>query len=207
MASVFNASGLNVQYISKPGLGTGKGGIIKFARVLQGNTAGAGTAVTDTAMLIESAQVQFSRQLQRKFFLNSDGMGYIVGLGTGTLQVQGLLGSATSFASVFGVDLNDPCKEVLQVTLDVSGMYKCTNGASTNLGSGVIILKGCVPQAVGVTTQLDQNGTLYYQATAAFEISGMEFNEANNNAAKAAAGGVAGVVAGWNAAKQVLNSI
>lgn len=194
MASVFNASGLNVQYISKPGLGTGKGGIIKFARVLQGNTAGAGTAVPDTAMLIESAQIQFARQLQRKFFLNSDGMGYIVGLGTGTLQVQGLLGSATSFASIFGVDLNDPCKEVLQVTLDVSGMYKCTNGASTNLGSGIIILKGCIPQAVGVTTQLDQNGTLYYQATAAFEISGMEFTSqlANTvaNAARAAGAAV-----------------
>jgi len=90
---VFNSDALNVKYLSKPGL-AGKG-IISFARVkpAQQGSAAEGAAVKDTAMLIEGAQIQFERQMQRKFFLNSTGMGYIIGLGTGSFNWCNTAGS------------------------------------------------------------------------------------------------------------------
>ena len=125
-------------------------------------------------MLVETAGINFARTLPRKFFLNTDGIGYIIGSGVGSLSVSGLLGKAEDFATVFGVDLDHPCQNVLTATLNVSGMQEC--GTGEGVSSGIITMTGVIPQSVAVTTAIDASGTLYYQAQAAFEISGLSFD-------------------------------
>lgn len=170
MAKVFNSDQLNVKYVSKPGLrGATGGSLLTFARADAGVTP-----VKDTAMLVDTAAIQFARTLQRKFFLNTDGIGYIMGSGIGSLQIQGLLGKASDFATVFGVDLDNPCQNILTATLNVSGMQEC--GTGEGVSSGIITMTGVIAQSIAVTTAIDASGTLYYNANATFEISGLSFD-------------------------------
>lgn len=169
MAKVFNSDQLNVKYVSKPGLRGNGGSLLTFARA-----DGGFNPVRDTAMLIDTATIGFARALQRRFFLNTDGIGYVIGSGVGSLSVQGLLGKASDFATVFGVDLDNPCHNVLTATLNVNGMQEC--GTGEGVSSGIITMTGVIPQAINVTTAIDTNGTLYYNASASFEISGLSFD-------------------------------
>ena len=164
MASILNADDINVKYISRPGAGGGEGGILTFS------TGGSADEV-DQALLVETAQIQFARAVSRKFFINLNGVAYIVGLGTGTLTVRGLLGSAQQFTNLFGTDLNDLCKMSRTATLETAGMQSCDDGSE--FASGSFVMSGVIPQSVTITTTIAENGTLYYSADASFLISGL----------------------------------
>ena len=83
------------------------------------------------------------------------------------------MGKAEDFATIFGVDLDNPCQNVLTATLNVNGMQECSG---KSISSGKITMTGVIAQSIGVTTAIDANGTLYYQAQAAFEITGLAFD-------------------------------
>ena len=168
MAKIFNSDQLQVKYVSSPGLNGGgaNGGIITFS----------GEKISSVALLMEQCSVSFTRNLVRKFFLNTSGVGYLMGLGTGQLTIQGLLGKAEDFATVFGLDSNNPCKNVHTVVLNVNGMHECGNNNTKSAPGGKLTLTGVIPAAIRIDTQVDQNGTLYYNASASFEFTGLDFD-------------------------------
>lgn len=170
MAKIFNSDQLNVKYVSTPGLGgSGRvGGILTFS----------GETVSDTPLLINSCQLSFNRAVSRRYFLNTTGMAYIIGIGHGTMGVNGLLGKAEDFATVFGADASNPCSNINTAVINVSGMQEC--GANANSGirpdNGKITLSGVIPVGFGITTTIEQDGVLYYAANATFEFNGLSFD-------------------------------
>lgn len=170
MAKIFNSDQLNVKYVSTPGLGGGNkaGGILTFS----------GEDVSDTALLIDQCQLGFARSVFRKYFLNTTGMAYIIGIGHGNLTVGGLLGKASDFATIFGVDLDNPCSNVNTAVLNVSGMQECGNNNEIlpRPDNGKITMSGVIPVSIGITTTVAQDGVLYYNANATFEFNGLSFD-------------------------------
>lgn len=166
--NVFNSDQVSVKYVSTPGLtGEGTSGILTF------NSVGGASGNVDTALLIDGMEIRFARTVSRKYFVNIPGCAYIVGLGSGTLTVSGLLGRASDFKELFGADLSNPCKTVRTATIKTKSLQAC-DGNTVN--SDKITLTGVIPVSIGITTRIEQDGVLYYTANASFEITGMAFD-------------------------------
>ena len=168
--NIFNSSDFSATWISEPGLkGQGRPGIIVFSD--DNGTYQKNQNSADTALLMDSCTVAFNRGVQRRYFLNQAGGAYLVGVGNGTLQVSGLLGSAESFGKLFGGD--DICKNKRNVKLVLSGMKQC-DATTTKADAGSIELKSVLPTGVSITASIQgQDGILYFNATATFTFTGM----------------------------------
>lgn len=166
--TIFNSDQLSVKYVSTPGLnGEGTSGILTF------NSDRGSVGDVDTALLIDGVGINFARSVTRRYFINIPGCAYIVGIGNGTMQVSGLLGRAKDFAELFGPNLDNPCKAVRTATIKTKSLQAC-DGNSFN--SDKIVLTGVIPVAVGINTRIEQDGVLYYIASASFEFTGMSFD-------------------------------
>lgn len=171
--AIFGSKDLDVKYVSSPGLkGQGGNGIITFSR------ANDATGDTSAALLISSASLQFARTVSRQFFLNVNGIAYLVGVGNGSLTLTGLLGKSSDFVSVFGVDLDNPCGNLTTATLDVTGMTECTAGTSNKpANNGIITLGGLIPVSVAITASVQNDGLLFYSANATFQFSKLSMGD------------------------------
>ena len=70
-----------------PGVG-GYGAILTFSTV--------GDSGIDKAFLCSNATVNFQRNIQKQFFINVEGVAYVLGRGTGMLQLSGMLSGILS---------------------------------------------------------------------------------------------------------------
>ena len=174
-----NNQNFKAQYVSRPGTG-GYGGILTFSIVKGDSTSGADVKYVDTALLCNSAQVEFAREVQQSYFLNVNGIGYILGRGTGTLSLSGMLGNAEDFAKLFGNETKNPCDGIYTVKLDAFGMMPCN---STDSNARCIIMNGVIPRGFSISTQIqEQTGAMYYTANASFLISGLGVTGARSSA-------------------------
>lgn len=165
--TIFNSDQLSVKYVSTPGLtGEGTSGILTF------NSDNGSVGNVDTALLIDSVSINFSRTISKRYFVNIPGCAYIVGMGNGTMQVSGLLGKADDFKELFGANLSDPCKTVRTATIKTKPLQAC-DGNSVN--SDKITLTGVIPNSIRIDTRIEQDGVLYYMASGSFEFTGMAF--------------------------------
>lgn len=164
-----NNTDFTAKYISRPGTG-GYGGIITFSPSKDGSSGTGTLKEVDRAMLINSVSINFGRTVSQQYFLNVDGTSYQIGRGTGTMTVQGMLGSAQDFAAMFGTNYTDPCKNIFTVKLDAFGMTSCDSGEQP----GVIIMTGVIAQSINInTTVMNETGAIYYTAGATFLIAGL----------------------------------
>ena len=170
------------KYISRPGLG-GYGGILTFSPVKGGGTPGAPLSAVDKALLCNNVMIQFGRTVARQYFLNVSGTSYTIGRGSGVLTIDGMLGKASDFATMFGTDYTDPCKNLFTVKLDAFGMMPCsTEGETSNVEPGIIVMSGVIATQIQIGTQTTSgDGTLYYTASANFEIAGLGVDDQQSN--------------------------
>lgn len=158
--------------------GPTKGGdvVVTFAR---GN-ATAKIDSTDMGFLADSYQVDWGRNVVQKRMLNVNGTVAIVGYGAGTVQFTGLLGTKEGLDKLLGTKSSnnaDLC-EPLSITIDGGASYTaCEKGtAADGKKQGVkIVLKQAILNTFRITGSVQENGTLFQQATVAFTIGGMEY--------------------------------
>lgn len=175
---IFNSNTFTAKYVAKPGQG-GFAGLLTFSQ-------GSADLPIDRAFLCQSAQVTFSRQVQKSYFINVDGLAYIFGRGAGTLGLTGMLGSAEDFAVLFGNDLANPCKGLFTVKLDAFGMQSCSD---TEPPQGQLIMTGVVAQGFTITAAVsDATGALWYTATANFDIANLAITNERRNISTAISG-------------------
>lgn len=164
-------------YVVEPGSGSNPN-IITFSYNGKNNLVG------KFALLAETINMQFSQGMSRKYFLNTGYSAYIKGFGQGQLTIQGLVGDAQAFASLFGTDKQDPCANVFTANLTAGTITACTNlqtqlaeGAPQQTKGGVFTLTGVTPQTIQINAQTMQDGVVFYQATGVFLFDGLELDE------------------------------
>ena len=196
MGQVFNENTFTAQYISSPGEG-GYPAILRFSAA----STGGKQATIDEGFLCQTAAVNFTRNASKAFFLNVKGLAYIIGRGTGTLNLTGMLGNAESFSRLFGENVTNPCNGLFTVELDAFGLKPC----DSNRPEGTLILTGVMPTTIAITASIrEDNGALWYTANANFEVANLAIGATaaqainNNVSTAAAASGIAaaGVAAG-----------
>lgn len=170
MQQIFGQNGTpNVSYVVRPGEG-GYSSLLTFSQ------QSAAQAI-DRAFLCENATVDFRRNLSKLYFINHRGIAYVMGRGTGTLSLRGMLGHPEDFAYLFGEDATDPCQGLYTVQLDAFGLEACDWD-----DSGTLIMEGVAPVSFVITAETHrENGALWYTANATFEISGLKVHSSGDD--------------------------
>ena len=175
MASLFNT---NLETVEYAGIGNNKATITFSNSVFRKVDNGKNQIEDNARMLVQSASIQFQRNISKTHFINS-GAAILVGRGQGTLQLQGLFGSAADIKALCGSP-DKPCSMGQTITLEAGVLRKCdrdgdnklTGGASETLGHK-LTLHDCVCTGLSIVTTVQQDGSLYQQASATFLVSDM----------------------------------
>jgi hypothetical protein len=112
-------------------------------------------------MLVDSVQVQGTRGVQLRHFLNGATAAY-QGKGSGVVQLTGVFGSKAQMDSLLGTSSTEPCKQFRSITVK-SGILKPCEGKE--ISGAILTLTGCMVSNFSITLQMQQDGTVYEQAT------------------------------------------
>lgn len=122
----------------------------------------------ESGFLADTFSLQYQRPASLKYFLNGAAV-YEIGYGSGTLTLQGLLGTATQTAELLSSDI-DGCT-TLWITLEGAFLTTCAGSDATNTK---IIAKKAVPTALSVQSSIQQNGLKMQTSSVQFTFTGLE---------------------------------
>lgn len=139
----------------------------------------ASDAVTiDEGFMVNSYTIQAGRGLVINRFLNMDGAVAQVGNLTGTLQLQGLVGTVSGFKKLLGGDSgnSDVCNQLV-VTITASGGYtKCTEtGEEIKVNSDAqFVIAGGFVSGFSLSGQIDQAGVMTQTGSVSMQFTQLE---------------------------------
>lgn len=133
----------------------------------------------DNGFLVNVYSIGATRGVVINRFMNLDGAVAQVGTLNGTLQLQGLIGTAEGFKQLLGGSTggsNDVCNQLV-ITISAAGGYtKCDgNGNSTKVNEdATFVLSGGIVNQVAITGQVDQNGIMMQSGSVSVQFTQLE---------------------------------
>jgi hypothetical protein len=104
--------------------------------------------VVQAAALVQSVQMQYSRQVSRLFELGSENMYYNIGNSEGQGAIQTIVGPSTTVSAALK-SLGDPCQAVNNV-VQFSGSSNVCGAGSGGAGSLTVTALGALLQSTSV---------------------------------------------------------
>lgn len=141
----------------------------------------------DSGFLASGYRITFQRNVSPRRFLNNTATFFNLGYGTGTLQLDGIVGKKSAFDDLLtGKDVDNVC-DPLVITISPSFYTECVEGkAKPNTNDSLkYICTNCIAQSVILNGQVDQQGIVMNSGTLVFQIGGLKTsNEAANEGSK-----------------------
>jgi hypothetical protein len=183
MASLLHSNGSTIKYFSLPG----SKAAVSFTPSVPNDGYDDAATVNNGYMLVESATLQIQRNMQERHFINDD-KALMMGKGTIQLTLQGLFGTADDMGKLMG-DPTKPCDMMWTIAISAGILKQCDQAGNpsvvnTELSSDIgqtLIVSGCVANNMTIQTQVNQEGTLYQQATISFIATDAYVNNSKPN--------------------------
>ena len=153
---------------------------IQFARmspemadaVAKGEASALGDEI-DQGFLVQQYTAQWQRPVSIERVLNRTKPVAMVGAGTGTLQVQGLMGTADGIESLLQSD--EICTPLYAIIRGAASFTQCDEGAEEKSDKELVItLSNVIPQAITVTGSAQNQGIMLQTANAQFQFGGFK---------------------------------
>ena len=138
--------------------------------------------------MVSGYNAQFQRDVTLNYFLNIEDAVALIGRGTGTLSLQGMIGRLEDFDNLLGnTDAGeDICNMLVVEITGATNFQKCTTDASgattTSSGSGTIICAGGIITGVTLAGQVQQNGQTLQQGSLAIKFTEMKLSRGDKSA-------------------------
>ena len=145
---------------------SGENVTISFAR---GN-ATTDTIDTDAGFLVQSYNAQWTRPVSIDHVLNRKKPVALIGVGQGSLQIQGLVGTPDGLSKI--MQANELC-EPLTAIIRGAANFKACEGVGTGSGSCVITLGNVLPQGIAISGSSQNQGINLQSANATFLFGSM----------------------------------
>lgn len=157
-------------------------GISSGSSVVFSNLSGAANEGVKLGFLIDQYQLSWSRDVRTKRMFNLSGRLAIVGSGSGTLTLSGLVGAADQFEQLIQkTSSQDICSSPVCTIAANNGFGICQNGKSTTSTNAVEIeCTGILLAQIGINGQISENNTLMTMGTLVFTVSGVNINKKNS---------------------------
>lgn len=124
--------------------------------------------------LVQQYTAQWQRPVSIERVLNRPKPVAMLGAGTGTLQVQGLMGTADGIKELLQGD--EICKPLCAVIHGAASFTECDDEGSKEKSDKelVITLTNVIPQAITVTGSAQNQGIMLQTANAQFQFGGFK---------------------------------
>ena len=128
----------------------------------------------DEGFLVQQYTAQWQRPVSIERVLNRTKPVAMVGAGTGTLNVQGLMGSADGMESLLQSD--EVCEPLTAIIRGAASFSECDDEGDVNKSGNdlIITLTNVIPQAITVTGSAQNQGIMLQTANAQFQFGGFK---------------------------------
>lgn len=159
MSSIYNSSP------AVQGVFSGKDCSINISRK-------AGSSTLSAGFLISGFRLQYSRQVSAQHHINVDGVTYLVGEASGTLNLSGLVGDKDAYKEILqsngsSLDVCDP----LTITITPNSYTSC---GSLTSNPAKFVCQGCVSSAIALDARELQGGMILVNGSIDFQFNGLE---------------------------------
>lgn len=151
---------------------SGARALIGFGKNAAAAAAAANNLSNNWGFLTETYQLDFGRPVQIKHFLNTTLPAAQAGYAQGTLLVQGMVGTYAAFQNILGAGSGNLCDPLVCVIKNGSSFQACTGQGNSQSGTE-IQAEGLIAATFRITGSVQQDGTLYQQATVQFTVTGV----------------------------------
>lgn len=151
---------------------------IAFQRV-ETDSQGSSTSTEktiDQGFLVQQYTAQWQRQVSIERVLNRDKPVAMIGAGVGTLQIQGLMGTAEGMKSL--LQSNEFCKPLTAVIKGAATLTQCDakGKASTDNKQMTITLTNVIPNSITIQGSAQNQGIMLQSANASFQFGGFKLD-------------------------------
>lgn len=151
------------------------------------NTTEAKDSLLNNGFLVRQYNLQFGQATSMERVLNKSGAIYHKGMAQGTLDLQGLTGSADAFVKLFGnggalneKNNNNPCG-MFHIRIVAGGDLAACDENDKSMKGGAVVLEcvNCMLTTFTANGQVSGNGEVISGAGLRFSVTGLKISNSN----------------------------